>query len=342
MAYSNINKPNEYFNTVLYTGNGATDHAITGVGFQPDFTWIKRRSGAAEHKVNDVVRGAGLELATDTTGAELDRTYFLSFDTDGFTVNGTVSNYNGNGDTYASWNWLSGGTASSNTDGALASTVSANQTSGFSIVKVTGTSNGATTIGHGLGVAPKMIIKKTTSTTTNWPVYHASVGASQVAELNLTSAFSGSSQWGSTAPTTTVFTNYTNIGYTEIFYCFADVKGFSKFGSYTGNGSADGTFVYTGFKPAFVIFKSSSLGTTNWQLLDNKRNTFNPQNNHLRPNSSVAEFTNYPVDFLSNGFKFRNTDSDNNQSGETYIYMAFAEQPFVTSTTNGSIPATAR
>ena len=340
MAYTTIDKPDDYFNTVLYVGNNSTN-VITGVGFQPDLVWLKDRVNANSHNLYDSVRGATKALISNAENAEITRaTGLTSFDSDGF----TMGSYGGHNESSGNvgWSWKAGGTAVSNTDGALASTVSANQTSGFSIVKVTGTSNGATTIGHGLGVAPKMIIKKTTSTTTNWPVYHASVGASQVAELNLINAFSGSGQWGSTAPTTTVFTNYTNIGYTEIFYCFAEKKGFSKFGSYTGNGSTNGTFVYTGFKPAFVIFKSSSLGTTNWQLLDNKRNTFNPQNNHLRPNSSVAEFTNYPVDFLSNGFKFRNTDSDNNQSGATYIYMAFAEQPFVTSTDNNSIPATAR
>ena len=332
-----IDKPTDHFNTVLYVGNNSTN-VITGVGFQPDLVWLKDRVNANSHNLYDSVRGATKALISNAENAEITRaTGLTSFDSDGF----TMGSYGGHNESSGNvgWSWKAGGTAVSNTDGALASTVSANQTSGFSIVKVTGTSNGATTIGHGLGVAPKMIIKKTTSTTTNWPVYHASVGASQVAELNLINAFSGSGQWGSTAPTTTVFTNYTNIGYTEIFYCFAEKKGFSKFGSYTGNGSADGTFVYTGFKPAFVIFKSSSLGTTNWQLLDNKRNTFNPQNNHLRPNSSGAEFTNYPVDFLSNGFKFRNTDADNNQSGETYIYMAFAEQPFVTST---GIPTPAR
>jgi hypothetical protein len=262
MAYTDIDKSSEYFNTVLYTGTEATNAITTGLA--NDFVWLKATDSAGvDHFLFDSVRGVQKNIHSNTTDAEVTEANTLTaFDSDGFTL-GSDAYVNGSGQPHVSWNWKAGGTAVSNTDGALASTVSANQTSGFSIVKVTGTSSGATTIGHGLGVAPKMIIKKTTSTTSDWPVYHASVGASQVAELNLnTNAFSGSGQWGSTAPTTTVFTNDTNIGYTEIFYCFAEVKGFSKFGSYTGNGSADGTFVYTGFKPAFVIFKSSSLGTT--------------------------------------------------------------------------------
>jgi hypothetical protein len=202
-------------------------------------------------------------------------------------------------------------------------------------------------VGHGLGVAPKMIIIKGRATTYNWVVGHNSLSTNWGKYLTLSTTDAvetATNVFNDTAPTSSLFSIGTALGVntsssTYIAYCFAEVKGYSKFGSYTGNGSTDGTFVYTGFTPAFLIFKSSSLGTTNWQLLDNKRNTFNPENNHLRPNGSGAEFTNYPVDFLSNGFKFRNTDGDNNQSGETYIYMAFASSPF---TSSKGICATAR
>jgi hypothetical protein len=322
--------------------------------FNLTLLWIKRRSGTAEHKLNDVVRGAGLELATDTTGAELDRTYFTSFDTDGFTVNGTVSNYNGNGDTYASWSWLAGGTASSNTDGDITSSVSANTTSGFSIVSYTGT-GAVGTIGHGLGQLPAMIIFKNRSSATDWMVFHKnsqssySFSATAFLTLNLTSAVNGTGVGGvmnDTAPTTSLFTvgndsRSNGSGNSMIAYCFAEKKGFSKAFSYTGNGSADGNFVYCGFRPAFVLIKCTS-NATDWFINDNKRLGYNGGNNVLYPDLSSAEATSPQVDILSNGFKTRTVDSMINNSGFTYVGFAFAEQPFVTSTTNGSIPATAR
>ena len=343
MAYTTIKKPSDYFNTKLYTGTGASN-SITGVGFQPDLTWIKSRSVAgAGHRWHDVVRGAGNMIASDTTAAEFDDSaLFPSFDSDGFTVAGTGSAYNGSTQTYASWNWLASNTTASNTDGSITSTVSANTTSGFSIVTYTGTSS-AETVGHGLGVAPNMIIVKPYSVSQYWSVFHSSMGNSYYGYLNVSDAFinTPSTVWNNTINSTVfgigsgVATNI-NLA-SHIAYCFAEVKGFSKFGSYTGNGSDDGTFVYTGFKPAFVIIKSTSTNT--WIMLDNKRGSYNVNQSKLFADANSAENTDTSngIDFLSNGLKLRRNNSEINTSGQSYIYMAFAEEPLV-----GDNPATAR
>jgi hypothetical protein len=345
MAYTTINKGSSYFNTILYTGTGATNN-ITGVGFKPDFTWIKNRgSGADWHRLLDAVRGATNELYSNSSNAESAQAQSLqTFNTDGFTL-GTLAEVNANANTFASWNWLGANTTVSNTSGSITSTVSANTTSGFSIVGYTGT--GATaTVGHGLGVAPKMIIVKNRSAGAQWNVYHASLGNTLrlYLNLNLEQQAASSAIWNSTSPTSTVFSlgndnEINSSGQNLIAYCFADVKGFSKFGSYTGNGSTDGTFVYTGFKPAFIIVKLTSAASEPWVLNDNKRNPYNLSNNILLPNSSDAEQSNNGCDILSNGFKFRSTGGATNGSGSSYIYMAFAENPFVSST---QIPTTAR
>ena len=347
MAYTTIDDPTIYFNTKLYTGNGSTQ-SITGVGFQPDWVWIKNRGAVTNHEVADSVRGANKLLKPNDTDAEQSNSNKItSFDSDGFGV-GNDANVNQNSTAIVSWNWKAGGAGSSNSNGSIASTVSANTTAGFSIVSWTGSGSSAT-IGHGLGATPKYIIVKNRTDSVNWFLYNHSIitaGASNKSfmTLNETDALgtNGSATTFTSVSSTTFGVGTDNIinGSSDnmIAYVFAEKKGYSKFGSYTGNGNADGTFVYTGFKPAWVMFKRTS-GTTNWQILDNKRSTFNPVNKHLRANTSIAEFTNYPVDFLSNGFKFRNTDGDNNTSGETYIYMAFAESPFVNS--NG-VPNNAR
>ena len=343
MAFATIDKGSKYFNTVLYTGNGSA-RSITGVGFKPDWVWVKPRSAVNDHVLADVVRGVTKTLATNQTAVELTNTNaFTSFNTDGFSL-GTGTDVNSNTVTYASWNWLAGGTGVSNTSGTISSTVSANTTSGFSIVAYQGTSV-AGTIGHGLGVAPKMIIiKRRTAFAEDWLVYHASLGATKNLKLNTTAGeATSSSPFNNTAPTSTVF-SVSNDGTTNsssstyIAYCFAEVKGFSKFGSYTGNGSSDGTFVYTGFKPAFVICKSSSNAFA-WVMHDSKRPSYNATNLYLYAQSTNNEASDIPHDFLSNGFKIRSTFSDTNGSGMTYIYMAFAENPF---TSSKGIPTTAR
>jgi hypothetical protein len=352
MAYSTIDKPSKYFNTILWSGaSNASGRSFTGVGFKPDWVWQKVRTTTYGQQVFDIIRGSGKRLVTANTSAEESNSqygYLTTFDTDGFTtVAGSTDNtgWNEVGQTYVAWNWLASNTTVSNTAGSISSTVSANTTSGFSIVAYQGTSV-AGTIGHGLGVAPKMIIiKRRTAFAEDWLVYHASLGATKNLKLNTTAGeATSSSPFNNTAPTSTVF-SVSNDGTTNsssstyIAYCFADVKGYSKFGSYTGNGSTDGTFVYTGFTPAFVMTKRTDT-TSAWWIYDNKRNPYNDPALYLNANTSNAEIGLTSVlDSCSNGFKMRNTYTDLNASGATYIYMAFASNPFVSSK---GIPTTAR
>ena len=344
MAYTTIDKPSDYFNTVLYTGNNTDNTSITGVGFQPDWVWLKARNQADYHYSMDSVRGALKPLFQNDTSAEANFSDSLkSFNTDGFTL-GTSGDLNAASQTMVAWNWKAGGGAgSSNEDGSINTTsTSVNQTAGFSISTWTGTGSNAT-VGHGLGAVPKMIITKARSNTYDWYTYHASIGNTKAIYLNLTNAESGASAnfWNNTTPTSSVWTaggNVFNNNYTFVTYAFAEKKGYSKFGSYTGNGNNDGTFVYTGFKPAFVMNKLSS-GADNWLISDNKRLGYNEKNQQLFPNLSNAEQTNVRYDLYSNGFKVVNNNGEINTSGATYIYMAFAENPFVTST---GVPATAR
>ena len=341
MAYTDIDKPSDYFNTAPYSGDSNTTQAITGVGFQPDWVWIKSRSSAANHNLWDIIRGTSKYLKSNSTDAEItDATLFNSFNSDGFTVgNGGI--VNDSGQTYVGWCWKGANGTASNTDGSITSTVSANTTSGFSIVSWTG--NGSTTtVGHGLGVTPKLYITKDrTNGSTNWHYHTTQIdGGMDFAFLNQTNAFSSSSL---SAPSSTLITVGGTINTSSanfISYVFAEKKGYSKFGSYTGNGNADGAFVYTGFKPAFLLMKRTD-SISQWRMWDNKRDTFNVADQALLPNNSTAtqENSNQNVDLLSNGFKWRASYVDTNASGGTFIYMAFAENPFVTST---GIPACAR
>lgn len=339
-----IADPTAHFNTVLWTATGATN-AITGVGFQPDFIWGKKRTPTADnHGLVDAVRGNTKELASNLTNAELTNTNGVqSFDADGFTLAGSGSGsgvWNGNvGATHVAWNWKANGSGTSNTDGSITSTVSANTTSGSSIVTYSGT--GATaTVGHGLGgVAPKFMIIKRRDTTGGWIVYHETIGATKYLYLNTTNTpFTSSTPFNNTAPTSSVFTLGTanetnNSSGTYVAYCFAEVEGFSKFGSYTGNGSADGPFVYCGFNPAFVLGKrtNGSTGYFDWWIFDDKRPAYNLTNGRLYPNLTATEDTGAGnLDFVSNGFKIRSNTSSMNNSGDTFIFAAFAESPFKT------------
>jgi len=342
-----INKPNQYFNTVLYTGNGTAigsgGNAITGVGFQPDWVWIKSRTQVEEHEVFDPIRGVTKYIRPSTTQAEVtDSESLTAFDADGFTV-GNHGQINANSQSFVSWNWLASNTTASNTDGSITSTVSANTTSGFSIVSWTGSGANAT-IGHGLGVAPKFLIVKNRSSVTSWGV-QTSTGAGFEMNLNNQEGQTATSvYWNSTDPTSSVFSVGTNAatnnsGDNMIAYCFAPIKGFSKMGTYTGNGNADGTFVYTGFKPAWILTKKSSGSGDSWNLLDATRNPNNAVDKRLTPDTADAEATTTQYDILSNGFKARATTGSVNTSGATYIYMAFAENPLVGT---NNIPATAR
>ena len=342
MAYSAIPKSTSYFNSKLYTGNGSTN-AITGVGFQPDWVWIKDRGDTHDHNAYDAVRGVTKMITPNENYAESTVSASLtSFDSDGFTL-GNVARSNANGGSLVSWNWKANGTGSSNTDGDITSTVSTNTTSGFSIVKYTGNGSTNQTVGHGLGSVPKLIINKQL-TTQNWFVYHHSIGNTDVLKLNTTDAKTTSSAWNNTTPTSSVFTigtsSSTNVsGEDFINYCFAEKTGFSKFGSYVGNANADGTFIYTGFKPSFIMIKRTDT-TGDWLMKDNKRPTVqNPVTSLLYPNQSYAEATGVnDADFISTGYKIRTTGTAENASGGTYIYMAFG-QPIVS--TNNVI-ATAR
>ena len=340
-----INKPTDYFNTKLYTGNGTDDHAITGVGFQPDWVWIKDRDSAYNHGLFDVVRGATKILSSNATSAEATTEGVKSFDSDGFTL-GTGAFQNNNNDDFVSWNWLAGGTASSNTDGSITSSVSANTTAGFSIVSFTGTGANAT-VGHGLSSAPELIFfKNRENGTQEWDTYAEPIGATKFLQLNSAAAANSTNaalRFNSTAPTSSVFSVGTATTTNEsadgiIAYCVHSVKGYSKIGSYSGNLSDDGTFVYTGFAPAFVLIKSTTAATS-WIMFDNKREPSNPTYKRLHAELSDAEYTSaFGIDMLSNGFKLRTSNNSFNHAN-TYMYMAFAAEPLVGT---NNIPATAR
>ena len=330
--------PEDYFNTVLWTGNGTTN-AITGVGFQPDLTWIKKRSGATDHEIHDAVRGSAYDLRSNLTIAETDQSAsFTGFASDGFNLAGTVSRYNENTATYVAWNWKANGSGVSNTDGSITSTVSANTTSGFSIVSFTGDGSSSSTVGHGLNQVPEFIIQKRRDTTNDWQVSFKDVG---VGYLNYTDAFTTSggsngrlSYTGNTSTTYTWLAGSSTVnsvnasGGTYIAYCFHSVEGFSKFGSYIANTSNDGPFVYCGFRPAFVMIKRSDASGYEWTILDSKRTPYNVMNGYLVAQGSAAEATGYnQIDFLSNGFKMRQQYGNINDTGN-HIYMAFAENPF--------------
>ena len=342
MAYTTIDSPKKYFEAKTYTGSGSTQ-SITGLEFSPDLVWIKNRSGANSHGLVTSLVDTRYALDTSATSAEVDfsTSGVTSLNSDGFTV---VSHpvFNSNANNYISWNWRgSDSSAVSNTSGSITSTVSANPTAGFSIVTYTG-AGGASTVGHGLGVIPRMIILKGRSNARIWVIGHGSLGWTKYMSFDA-AAVETNNYWNDTTPTANVFSvfnsaNVNGSGETYVAYCFAEIKGYSKFGSYTGNGSADGTFIYTGFKPAFVMVKSTGAGA-NWLMQNNKTLGYNASNSELYANLTNAEGTFDRADLLSNGFKPRINSGENNSSGVTYIYMAFAENPFVSST---GIPTTAR
>ena len=339
---ANGQEPEDYFNTVLYTGNGystTNTQSITGVGFQSDWTWIKNRNGTGSHTVFDVVRGAGKSIRTDLTDTESTQTDSLtSFDSDGFSLGDNSesgAHVNVNNSTYVAWNWLAGGTASSNTDGSITSSVSANTKAGFSVVSYTGDGT-ASTIGHGLNSAPEMYIVKDRESGDNWVVYHKDLtSASYYLTLDTTNAqTSNNVVFNGTDPTSTVFsvgTSRSTNGNDFIAYCFHSVPGYSLVSSYTGNSSSDGVFVHCGFSPAFILGKSSSSAGDNWYIFDNKRDTENVAGKDLNPDSSAAEADSDLVDFLSNGFKWRASSGLVNDS-TTFIFYAVAEMPFKYST----------
>ena len=343
MAYTTIDKPTDYFETLLYTGTGSSN-TITGLDFAPNWVWIKPRNDARGHSLIDSVRGVSKWVGSNENLAELTVAQGVtSFNSNGFTV-GTSNDFNKASNTHVAWNWKAGGSASSNSDGSITSSVSASTTAGFSIVSYTGTGSNAT-VGHGLGAVPKMIFFKDRETSVDWGVYAEPIGNTKEMYLSTTdAAATNSGAFNNTTPTSSVFTIGTSSRYNPsskgvIAYCFADVKGYLKIGSYTGNGNADGAFVYTGFRPAWVVLKGTA-SNREWLLHDNKRDPENTVDKILFPNTNDSESSGTDrIDILSNGFKLRNTGANWDQSGETFIFMAFAESPFVTS---GGIPTTAR
>ena len=326
MAYTTIDKPSDYFETVLYTGNGGTQ-SITSLDFAPALCWFKSRTTTDAHAWYDSVRGATKRIKSNSADAETTQsTALTSFNSDGFSI-GAGGDVNTSSASMAVWNWKETADA------------------GFDIVSYTGNGS-ARTLSHSLSAIPKMIIVKNLTSATSWHVYHNSIGATKYLQLNSTNAEgTASSVWNDTAPTSSVFSIGSGDGTNKntnniIAYLFAEKQGFSKFSSYIGNGNADGTFVYLGFKPAFIIAKESSEAR-DWQLWDNKRLGYNASggNKNLIPNKTDAEDTYADIDILSNGFKLRNSSAADNKVSQTYIYMAFAENPFVSST---GVPATAR
>ena len=345
MAYTTINKSTDYFTPELYVGTGSS-RTISTLNFQPDWVWIKNRGTNDRHSLFDAVRAAPNMLTSNANDAQsAEPSELTAFNANGFTVNNATS-VNGSSANYVSWNWKANGTGSSNTAGSINSTVSVNTTSGFSIVKYVGNASQSQTVGHGLGVAPKLIIFKSSTSADDWSICFPSVlGVDGRLTLNTSAAnaIGDNTFWNSVAPSSTLFSLGNNTranasGQTIIAYCFAEKQGYSKMGSYTGNGNTNGTFVYTGFKPAYVIAKRTD-GTSNWNQFDNKRFGFNVKNPLLYPNLTNAEADDVFIDLLSNGFKWRTTNGDINASGGSYIYMAFAEAPLVGT---NNVPATAR
>ena len=342
MAYTTISKSSDYFNTKLWTGTGSSN-AITGVGFQPDFCWVKSRSLTENHFLNNAINGSTRVRQSDTNAAEQTSSNGMtSFNSDGFTVN-TDTGFNGNGATYVAWNWKANGAGSSNSDGDITSTVSANTTSGVSIIKFTGNSSTSQSFGHGLNGTPKIwFIKNISVSGDNWQVYidgiRLKLDTTEVGEANylmtanattITTPSSGGAGWG----------NYN--GQDFLVYAFQNIQGFSKAGSYVGNGepAGDAPFIYTGFKPAFVLLRSSTYAES-WSITDNKRLGYNGSSAFLKADASQAEATDLVnPDLLSNGFSLQNNDNVYNKNGQSYIYMAFAEEPLVSS---NDVAATAR
>jgi hypothetical protein len=327
--------PSEHFNTVLYTGDGSGSgsQAITGVGFQPDLVWLKSRSQNWSHSLINAISGASVRLRSQSTGIEQDITGQFAFGADGFTVTDGGNSLNNSPNTYVAWNWKANGSGSANNAGDLDATVSANTDAGFSIVKYVGNNVDGATVAHGLSKAPEMIILKTLETVKEWAVGHDGMTWDSYQILSGSMAMQTSDYaFDQVAPTSTLFSvgaedfNYDTEDH--IAYCFHSVDGFSKVGTYEGNNSTDGTFVYTGFRPAYVLIKRSN-GADQWHIHDIARSTYNPMDECLHTETLLAETTAYnALDFLSNGFKCRSTNSGTNHDGSPHVYMAFAETPF--------------
>ena len=350
MAYTSVDDPTILFNTILYTGNDASNRGITGVNFAPNWVWIKKRNHAAGGVISDTVRGAGKVLYPSETNAEgSESASFVSFDSDGYTISQDAGvGLNVNSHTYVGWNWKAGGSASSNSNGSITSSVSANTTAGFSIVSYTGNGTDGATVGHGL-TSPKLVLIKDRDNSTPWLMYgfpnHPTFATDgDLIKLNLSDALVSNDSTtelsiGSSTVTFVDAGSAINANSAKfIMYCFQEIKGYSKFGSYEGNGNADGTFLHLGFRASFFMCKRTN-SSDDWFIFDNKREGYNVDNDELRANTTGTEGTTDRIDILSNGIKHRNSGSAQNGSGSTYIFMAFAESPF---TNSSGVPNNAR
>ena len=350
MAYTTIDDPSAYFQTTLYTGSGGSTQSVVNGGnsdLQPDLVWVKNRTDARWHRLVDSSRGASKNLYSNETDAEGTEASVTAFNSDGFSLGTDTGSdgWNEDGDAHVAWQWkANGGTTASNTDGSITSTVQANTTAGFSIVTYTGNSTAGATVGHGLGVVPNWIIVKDRDAAKNWVNYHESIGNDRSITLNTSDAQSASTDhWNNNTPTSSVFYlgDYSHVNTTDdyVAYCFAEIQGYSKFGSYNGNGNANGPFVYLGFKPAWLIIKRTDASSDGWYIFDSTRSPTNLVDKAFRANVNNAE-SGESIDLLSNGFKHRIGANNNfNNASGTYIYMAFAESPFVSSK---GVPTTAR
>ena len=341
MAYTTINKSTDHFNTKLYAGNGSTQ-SITGVGFQPDWVWVKCRNNGKHHSVYDSVRGVTKYISTNLSAAEQTNSGGVTaFNTDGFSV-GNFGDVNASFN-FASWNWKAGTTSGLSGGTITPSSYSINATSGFGIYKYTGNGTSGATIAHGLGKVPTWIMVKRLDASPEWQIYHQAMGNNKWIEFTTGTPQTGTSRWNDTSPTSTLFYlgNDSDVNYnggTYVAYVFCDVTGFSKMGDYVGNANTSGPFIYTGFKPTWIMIKGISASNRNWNIIDNKRDTFNPSGDFLQGNTANTEDTSsIDMDFLSNGFKFNVTSARVN-AAETYMYMAFG-QSLVGS---NNVPATAR
>ena len=359
MAYTTIDDPSQYFQTKIYTGNATDNTAYTNDGnsnLQPDFLWVKNRDQTVDHVLFDSTRGVTKNVRSNTTSQEsTNSNYLKSFDSDGFTM-GTSNRVNGNTDKMVAWQWkANGGTTATNTAGTnIDTTVQANTTAGFSIITYTGTGTDNDSLGHGLGAVPHWIIVKNRDETNGFQVYHhQNTTAPETDYLNINDTDATADdhdRWSDQAPSSTVITLGGNDGVSKastdyVCYAWTEIQGYSKFGSYTGNGNADGPFIYTGFKPAWIMIKNNQTNGYNWVIQDRERfgginSGATDQNlaaNSTSASPSSGSFAGNEVDFLSNGFKLRSTAGNTNAS-QTYVYMAFAHHPFVSSK---GVPVTA-
>ena len=345
MAFTTIDDPTAHFQNLSWTGDGSSTRALTNTGnanLQPDFVWLKNRTDAENHTLADTSRGVTNRLMSNNTNGQ-DNSGLVSVQSDGFTVQQS-NNGNTNAKQYVAYQWkANGGTTASNSSGTITSTVQANTAAGFSIISYTGNGSDGATIGHGLNATPEVFFPKCTNTSTNWEMYYFPKGGTrQYGYLNLTNAFA---TWSHNAPSSTIISlsgsgDSNGNGRPMIGYAFHSVKGFSKIGTFPGNGLTNGPFVYTGFKPALLFIKRSAGGTGTWLIWNNASDPRNTASQALKANTNDAQNVGYwNIDLLSNGFKPKATDAELNGSGNDLFYMAFAESPFVSS---AGVPTTAR